>query len=156
MLEADPFATANDGYFIVVAGNMNPAIHHPGFYKLIGVLSDDELAGTGVVPGKSSAPEPAPPGAAGGLLRAFSGANTTICTPALAQFTAGKIRIACGSNESSQEPHRSKNQKRSRGIAGRRVSICRLRFHGLRVRRRSKGTEADAILLMANPENLAR
>ncbi len=93
MPEADPFVSASDGYFIVVAGNMNPAIHHPAWYKLIGALSDEELAASGLADGRAQAPVgvPAPDR---GQLRTITG-MTTICTPAFAQFTAGKLRITC-------------------------------------------------------------
>src|SRR5712692_7798773 len=83
MAEVDPFATATDTYSIVVAGSMNPAIHHPAWYKAIGALSDEELQTTGAVVHVGSVPP------------AQFSAGAAICTPAISQFTAGRIRIAC-------------------------------------------------------------
>ena len=40
MPEQDPFLTANESISIVVAGVMNPSIHHPAWYKLVGILTD--------------------------------------------------------------------------------------------------------------------
>jgi hypothetical protein len=45
----DPFAAATETYPIVVAGVMNPAIHHPAWYKAMGALSDKELQSTGAI-----------------------------------------------------------------------------------------------------------
>jgi hypothetical protein len=83
MTEADPFATATDTYSIVVAGNMNPAIHHPAWYKTIEALSEKELQSTNAVIPEGSAP------------MAQSPSRATICTPAVSQFTAGRIRVTC-------------------------------------------------------------
>jgi len=94
MAEADPFAAANEAYTIVIAGHMNPAIHHPAWYKLINALSQDELASTVALDESRQLTEEAfltkGPG-----LRPSTGAGVTICTPPFAQFTAGKMRITC-------------------------------------------------------------
>ena len=44
MPEQDPFLTANESISIVVAGVMNPSIHHPAWYKLVGILTDADLS----------------------------------------------------------------------------------------------------------------
>jgi hypothetical protein len=89
MAEADPFASVDNTYSIVVAGNMNPTIHHPAWYKFIKALSDEEFASTGAGGGvpepfvKPGEPEsPITPG-------------VIVCTPAFSQFTAGRIRVVC-------------------------------------------------------------
>jgi hypothetical protein len=91
MTEVDAFASATDGYTIVVAGNLNPAIHHPAWYKAIGVLSDEELSGA----------------LAGALQKAGDGKipiigslgtmseGEPICSPLFAQFTVGRMRLIC-------------------------------------------------------------
>ncbi len=94
MPEADPFASANEAYFIVVAGNMNPAIHHPAWYKVIGALSDEELASFGLAGGQAQAPVDMPIPEREQGLRPITD-TMTICTPTFAQFTAGKLRITC-------------------------------------------------------------
>jgi hypothetical protein len=95
MAEADPFVTGNDGYSIVVVGNMNPAIHHPAWYKLIGALDDNELALSSVASGalESVALTDASGSTNIGAMQIRAGA--TIVTPQLAHFRAGKISIAC-------------------------------------------------------------
>src|SRR5579863_4907543 len=91
MSEADSFSSPIDLISIVVAGNMNPAIHHPAWYKVVNALSDDELGSTVLTGGKESKPQfPLVPGAVMG-----QAINGPICTPALSQFTAGAIRIVC-------------------------------------------------------------
>jgi hypothetical protein len=62
---------------------MNPAIHHPAWYMAIKALSENDLESTNAVTQGGSAPpiQPAP--------------GATICTPAISQFTAGRIRITC-------------------------------------------------------------
>ncbi len=93
MAEIDPFVSANTGYSIVIAGSMNPAIHHPAWYRLNKALSEEELASTGALGenrqgvGETSVAQ--------WVLSQGSPTNATICTPAFSQFTAGKIRIAC-------------------------------------------------------------
>jgi hypothetical protein len=94
MPEADPFASANEAYFIVVAGNMNPAIHHPAWYKVIGALSDEELAAFGLVGGQAQGPVDMPTPKREQRSNLITD-TMTMCTPAFAQFTAGKLRITC-------------------------------------------------------------
>src|ERR1700723_932205 len=95
MPDSDPFASARDQYSIVVVGNMNPAIHHPGWYKAIGAMSDEEVE-------LALAPLPGPSAPTSGaerqgqtVFRQLSGPMRTVVTPALAQFTAGSIRVTC-------------------------------------------------------------
>jgi hypothetical protein len=95
MPDTDPFASAGGQYSIVVAGNMNPAIHHPGWYKAIRAMSDDELA---PALGPLQSPPVQPTGSerqGQGVFRALSGSALTVVTPALAQFTVGPISITC-------------------------------------------------------------
>ena len=93
MAEVDPFASANSGYFIVIAGNMNPAIHHPAWYKMVGALSEDELVSTGAL-GENQQGE-RQTSVTNWVLSPSLPTNLTVCTAAFSQFTAGKIRIAC-------------------------------------------------------------
>jgi hypothetical protein len=98
MAEADPFATANDAYSIVVAGNMNPAIHHPAWYKLIKALSEEELASSGGLGARrQDTAETSPTEQERGVTVTIAAVdpNDPISTPGFARFTAGKIRIAC-------------------------------------------------------------
>src|ERR1700730_3850135 len=92
MPDTDPFWSSDNGYAIVVAGNMNPSIHHPAWYKLIGALSDEEL-GSALTGSTSPAPAETPASQEGEVFEVASG--LTVTTPGLAQFTAGKMRIAC-------------------------------------------------------------
>jgi hypothetical protein len=85
-METDPFASASDIFSITVAGAMNPAIHHPAWYRAIGALNDSELTLAG------AAPDPAVQQTPG---TSPSGAALPICTPAFSQFTAGAIRVIC-------------------------------------------------------------
>jgi hypothetical protein len=88
MADEDPFVGAFEGYSLVVTGNMNPAIHHPIWYKEIGALTEAELVETGAIPSesaslgsaKSEMPAPVLP---------------IICSAMVSQFTSGKIRIIC-------------------------------------------------------------
>ena len=97
MAEADPFATANDAYSIVVAGNMNPAIHHPAWYKLIKALSEEELASSGGLGARrQDTAETSPTEQERGVTVTIAAVDQTIRSPpGFARFTAGKIRIAC-------------------------------------------------------------
>ena len=93
MAEVDLFVSADTGYSIFIAGSMNPAIHHPAWYRLNKALSEEELRSTAALGDsqqrvdESSVPQ--------WVLSEGSPTNATICTPAFSQFTAGKIRIAC-------------------------------------------------------------
>lgn len=106
MAEADPFATANDTLSVVVAGNMNPAIHHPAWYKLIHASTEEELASSGMTPlGRPDSKEGSAPKEKVAL-RILTTA-TPICTPALSQFTVGKMKVTCTEQNwsiSSYEP----------------------------------------------------
>src|ERR1700730_15435321 len=93
MPETDPFSSADNGYAIVVAGSMNPAIHHPAWYKLIGALSDEELIDSGVTKGGAQA-APETPTERMVVFRAIA-RTTPVSTAQFAQFTAGKLRIIC-------------------------------------------------------------
>lgn len=79
MAETDPFVSSPEIYSIVVAGAMNPAIHHPAWYKSIGALKDEE----------ASLALPSSP------LQIAEQWLATICTPQVAQFTVGRIRVVC-------------------------------------------------------------
>jgi len=96
MPETDPFQSADSGYSITVAGNMNPAIHHPAWYKIIGALSDVEIAASGAVGDVKPVPEPTEPSdiVQGGLF-VPSPTSGPVLTPAFTAFTAGKLRIVC-------------------------------------------------------------
>jgi hypothetical protein len=87
MPETDPFATANEAYSIAVAGAMNPAIHHPTWYKIIGALSESEVA--------EAMAQKAPPLPGPGQGYATITSAVTMFMPGFAQFTAGKVRITC-------------------------------------------------------------
>jgi hypothetical protein len=89
MPDEDPFVGALEGYSLVVTGNMNPAIHHPFWYKEIGALTQAEFEETGA----SSS------WAAASLGSAKPGVTQLalpfISSSMLSQFTSGKIRIIC-------------------------------------------------------------
>lgn len=89
MPNEDPFVGGTEGYSLVITGNMNPAIHHPIWYKDIGALTDAELAETGAIPPKTAMDSGSakPQGSAA--------VAQIICTGVLSQFTSGKIRIIC-------------------------------------------------------------
>ena len=88
MPNEDPFVGGTEGYSVVITGNMNPAIHHPIWYKDIGALTDAELAETGAT--RQTGMDSGSPKTNGSAAVA-----QIICTDVLSQFTSGKIRIIC-------------------------------------------------------------
>jgi hypothetical protein len=61
---------AEDSYLIVVAGAMNPAIHHPSWYEIAGILSNDEVAKA-------------------------NESGVVVVSPQVASFNVGQISITC-------------------------------------------------------------
>lgn len=58
------------GYNIVVLGAMNPLLHSPGWYRLVELISEDEM-------------------------QEAVGAATTVCIPPVAQFECNQLKITC-------------------------------------------------------------
>lgn len=92
MPEQDPFLTANESISIVVAGVMNPSIHHPAWYKLVGILTDADLSESDTNSEKTASIGLL---AVGGDITRSLPNNSTFSTPAFSQFTVGRIRIQC-------------------------------------------------------------
>jgi len=81
----DRFAVSDNLYSIVVAGNMNPAIHHPRWYKDVGILDEKEV---------KEAEEPPPARSDTPDAVDITGGPLVVSTYA-AQFTTRAIRIVC-------------------------------------------------------------
>src|SRR5439155_2419718 len=70
MAETTPAVRNSDLYSIVVAGSMNPSIHHPYWYRQNGLISQEELD-------------------------AAISAEDTICLPPAAHFRISAIDLEC-------------------------------------------------------------
>jgi len=81
----DPFAVSDNLYSIVVVGNMNPAIHHPRWYKDVGILDEKEV---------KEAEEPPPTRSDTPDAVHVTGVPMVVSTYA-AQFTTRALRIVC-------------------------------------------------------------
>jgi hypothetical protein len=82
--QLDPFAGAENLYTITVRGAMNPAIHHPAWYRLINAISPEEMALAATAQVEAGVGKPVQIQAAQG----FSSAQFSV-------FTAGSLRITC-------------------------------------------------------------
>jgi hypothetical protein len=81
----DTYASSDNLYSIVVVGNMNPAIHHPRWYKDIGILDEKEVTEAEERPSTGS-----------DNLNDTSGARGNLVVSQFAtQFTTRSLRIVC-------------------------------------------------------------
>lgn len=80
---ADDFATSHDSYSIAVAGNMNPAIHHPAWYNANGLISSEEAETAQNRDGPRDS------------ITGNFGPDDVVCMPVYAQFTAPPFRVVC-------------------------------------------------------------
>jgi len=83
MADVDPFATSDELYSILIAGSMNPAIHHPRWYLATNLLSESEVVEAESHSKEDSASEDE------------VGPSALWCTENFSQFTAGIFRVVC-------------------------------------------------------------
>jgi hypothetical protein len=109
----DLFATSDNLYSIVVAGNMNPAIHHPRWYVETQLLSEDEAnQAMAKFPGIETMNE-VPAGA-------------LICSNVMSQFTFSDLRITCLENNWTILATSKDSYERSKRIA---VGVFKVLHH---------------------------
>lgn len=81
---SDPFTEAENLCAIAISGAMNPAIHHPGWYRFIGAISSEEMELAATMPVQAIA---------GAVVQIQ--ANQAFCSVQFSQFTAGSLRVTC-------------------------------------------------------------
>jgi hypothetical protein len=84
-IQSDPFLAPKDMFTISIIGAMNPAIHHPAWYRFVGVLSAEEAATVPAPP-----PIQVPPGSG---VQIFP--LEVFCSTQFAQFTIRDLRVTC-------------------------------------------------------------
>jgi len=83
-IQSDPFNEAPNVYTITVLGAMNPAIHHPAWYRFIDAISADELELA--TPMQTSVP--------GGFAIQLQ-SNQGFSSGQFSMFTVGGLRVTC-------------------------------------------------------------
>ncbi len=84
--------TDSEVYNIVVLGAMNPRLHHPSWYRLVGLLNEGEE-------------------------KEATSSQPSVCTPFLAQFQAADLKITCQMDRWEVQTGKKENLDRLKEIS---------------------------------------